>query len=49
MKRIHFDIETDDFYGAYWRCKDESDEAIILMIGDDPEDHMAKSGVKWVN
>ena len=48
MKRIHFDIETDGFYGAYWRCKDESDEAIILMIGDDPEDHMAKSGVKWL-
>ena len=48
MKRIHFDIETDGFYGAYWRCKDESDEAIILMIGDAPEDHMAKSGVKWL-
>ena len=48
MKRIHFDIETDGFYGAYWRCKDENDEAIILMIGDDPEDHMAKSGVKWL-
>lgn len=48
MKRIHFDIETDGFYGAYWRCKDESDEAIILMIGDDPEEHMAKSGVKWL-
>ena len=48
MKRINFDIETDGFYGAYWRCKDENDEAIILMIGDDPEDHMAKSGVKWL-
>lgn len=48
MKRINFDIETDGFYGAYWRCKDENDEAIILMIGDDPEDHMAKSRVKWL-
>lgn len=48
MKGIHFDIETDGFYGAYWRCKDVSDNAIILMIGDDPEDYLARSGVKWL-
>ncbi len=22
MKRIHFDVEEDGFYGAYWACKD---------------------------
>ena len=21
MKRIHFDVEEDGFYGAYWACK----------------------------
>lgn len=22
MKRAHFDVEEDGFYGAYWACKD---------------------------
>lgn len=22
MKRIHFDVGEDGFYGAYWACKD---------------------------
>lgn len=22
MKRVHFDVEEDGFYGAYWACKD---------------------------
>ena len=21
-KRIHFDVEEDGFYGAYWACED---------------------------
>ena len=48
MKRIHFDIETDGFYGAYWQCKSGSDCAVIAMLGDDPEDYMARSAVKWL-
>ena len=48
MKHIHFDIETDDFYGAYWACKTPSNCAMIAMIGDDPEDYMARSCVKWL-
>lgn len=48
MKHIHFDIETDGFYGAYWACKAFSDSAIIAMLGDDPEDYMARSAVKWL-
>ena len=35
MKHIHFDVESDGFYGAYWACKDGSDCAVIAMIGDD--------------
>ena len=48
MKHQHFDIETDGFYGAYWQCKESTDAAIIAMLGDDPEDYMARSAVKWL-
>ena len=33
MKKRHFDVETDGFYGAYWKCKTGSDCAMIAMIG----------------
>lgn len=48
MKHIHFDVETDGFYGAYWEKKEVCDCAIIAMLGDDPEDYMARSAVKWL-
>lgn len=48
MEHNHFDIETDGFYGAYWRCRNGSDCALITMLGDDPEDYMARSAVKWL-
>ena len=48
MKGLHFDIETDGFYGAYWKREKVSDCAIIAMLGDDPEDYMARSAVKWL-
>lgn len=48
MKHIHFDIEKDGFYGAYWENKENTDSAIIAMIGDDSEDYMARSAVKWL-
>ena len=48
MKHIHFDVESDGFYGAYWAYKDGSDCAVIAMLGDDPEDYMVRSAVKWL-
>jgi acetyl esterase/lipase len=48
MKRIHFEPETDGFYGAYWTRKKVSDAAMIAMLGDDPEDYMARCGAKWL-
>ncbi len=48
MKHINFNVETDGFYGAYWEGKTPSDCAMIAMIGDDPEDYMARSCVKWL-
>ena len=48
MKHLHFDVELNGFYGAYWACADGSDCAVITMIGDDPEDRLARSAVKWL-
>lgn len=49
MKKIHFDVEPDGFYGAYWACPQGGDCAIITMLGDDPEDRLAWSEVKWMH
>lgn len=48
MKHIHMDVEPDGFYGAYWKRKKPAYNAIIAMLGDDPEDYMARSCVKWL-
>ena len=48
MKHIHFDVETEGFYGAYWESEEPSDCALIAMLGDDPEDYLARSSVKWL-
>ena len=48
MKKIHFDTEKDGFYGAYWKCATGSDCAMITMLGDDPEDYMARSAVRYL-
>lgn len=39
--------ETERFYGCYWPVEDAK-AAIIGMYGDDTEDFMAKSAVKWL-
>ena len=48
MEHVHFDVERDGFYGAYWLCPSGANCALIAMLGDDPEDHMARSAVKWL-
>lgn len=48
MKKIHFDIETAGFYGAYWENPNPSDAAVIAMIGDDPEDYLARKCAAWL-
>ena len=42
-------METDGFYGAYWKCKTGSGCAMIAMIGDDSEDYLARTSVKWLH
>ena len=48
MKHIHFDAGQYGFYGAYWKCREKTNVAVIAMLGDDPEDYMARSCVKWL-
>ena len=48
MKHTHLDAETQGFYGAYWKCEGDSHCALIAMLGDDPEDYLARSSVKWL-
>ena len=48
MDKIKFYVEKDGFYGAYWKNPANTDAAIIAMIGDDPEDYMAKKMVRWL-
>lgn len=49
MDKIHFDVETAGFYGAYWDCGKGTDAGMITMLGDDPEDYMARGAVKWLH
>lgn len=48
MKKKYFSVENDGFYGAYFKCRTDSDKAIILMLGDKIDDFMAKAGAKWM-
>ena len=48
MKHLHLDVEAAGFYGAYWPCTGGSDCVVIAMIGDDPEDRLARSAAKWL-
>ena len=49
IQKRHFEMETDGLYGAYWKCKTDSDCAMIAMIGDDSEDYLARTSVKWLH
>ena len=48
MKRIYFDPVKDGFYGAYYPCKEDTDRAIILMLGDAIDDYMARCGASYL-
>lgn len=48
MERGYFEVEKDGFHGVYWQNKMPTTASIIAMLGDDAEDYMAKSCVKWL-
>lgn len=45
--KTRLEVEKDGFHGVYWENKKKSEAAIILMLGDDCEDMLAKGGAKW--
>ena len=49
LDRTYSDVQRDGFFGAYFAKPNGSDRAIILMLGDDIDDRMAVSGVKWIH
>lgn len=44
----YFSVEADGFYGAYFPNERESDRAFLVMLGDNIDDLLAKTGVKWL-
>ncbi|MBE6838317.1 MAG: acyl-CoA thioester hydrolase [Ruminococcus sp.] len=48
MKKTYFSVEKDGFYGAYFKCRKDTEKAVILMLGDNIDDFMAMAGAKWV-
>ena len=48
MKKQYFNPEQDGFYGVYYPNSMSSNQAMIAMLGDSSDDHMVKSGVKWL-
>lgn len=49
MDKQYFSPEQDGFYGVYYPNPVPSDKAMIAMLGDSSDDHMVKSGVKWLH
>lgn len=48
MQREYFSAEKDGFFGAYFPNPNAIDRCMIALLGDDIDDHMAVSGVKWL-
>ena len=48
MKKTYFSVEKNGLYGAYFKCSQYSNKAVILMLGDNIDDFMAKAGAKWL-
>ncbi|MBR4461547.1 MAG: acyl-CoA thioester hydrolase [Erysipelotrichaceae bacterium] len=44
----YFTVDADGFYGAYYPISG-ADHAFIAMLGDDIDDLLAKTGVKWLH
>lgn len=49
MRKQYFSPERDGFYGVYYPNSVPGSKAVIAMLGDSSDDHMVKSGVKWLH
>mgnify|MGYP000325118275 CR=1 FL=1 len=48
LQREYFSVERDGFFGAYFPNPNATDRCVIALLGDDIDDRMAVSGVKWL-
>ena len=48
MAKQVFTLEKDGFVGAYYGGPENSDKAVILMLGDSSVDRMARCGAGWM-
>ena len=49
MKKQVFRVDSDEFNGAWYPASCKSSRGLIIMLGDSSEDHMARTGAKWLN
>lgn len=49
LQREYFSVEKDGFFGAYFQNSNGTDRCMIVLLGDDIDDRMAVSGVKWLH
>ena len=49
MKKYRLETERSGFHGVWYPAGTDTNCAMILMLGDDSEDLMAKSGAKWIH
>ena len=49
MKKQVFRVNSDGFNGAWYPAPGKSNRGLIIMLGDSSEDHMARTGAKWLH
>ncbi len=49
MKKQVFRVNSDGFNGAWYPAPVKSSRGLIIMLGDSSEDHMARTGAKWLH
>ena len=49
MKKLYFSPERDGFYGAYYPTNEQISKTMIVMLGDDIDDMLVKSAVRWLH
>ena len=49
MEQRLFTAKKDGFIGAWYPLKEKTERAMIVMLGDSSDDHLARSGAKWLH
>lgn len=49
MFKRRVEVGKNGFHGLYWPYQEKTKCAIIAMIGDDAEDYLARTSVRWLH